>query len=1037
MTGSFNKTTMKFKLFLFALIALLMASCAREPLPEPNIEQEGKLVTIRAAIPQETRVSYDDATLKLAWEPGDQLMLVGYDDNGAYKGHNVFTFQTGSSGNFTGEAVSGATKYKAYYPADAIFLDPNYGVHFDKLWQQTQNGNNSTAHLGDKLCLCDESGHGLDQLFTLAAKNNILRLNLTGMPEWLGTLKRLIWTVEYETGCTRSTCLDITNYTYTSGDELIAYLAFDPTVTRIIANGEVRITLIGDLSYEWKATTNKPNGMNYAQGNTRYYASVSDGWLSIAPLMYTIRTNDPNTDYGIKQPSASSINPCHMTIYWGDGTENTFLAQNSTLSPERFASHNYTGVGDYTITIISDQPGAVKQMPQITFYEHIGNNIYESDTLLTAVLTPFPGMAANSFEKCFYGCNQLTSIPADLFRFNTQATSFFGTFCNCTSLTEIPANLFRSNGAAIDFQQCFQNCPELTTLPAGLFNYNTQAKYFSMCFQYCTKLATIPGDLFGSANTNNTATYFGNCFANCPALTTIPAGLFSNNPNAFSFSGCFKGCTALTDIPAGLFSGNTQAKHFRECFEGCTSLTTVPAGLFSNNTKAIRLNRCFAECTSLTTIQGALLGANMQDTTSFIECFQFCTKLTNIPADLFGSNTQATNFTRCFEYCTYLTSLPQGLFGSNANTQATIFESCFKHCISLTTVPTGLFSNYPQATTFESCFQYCRSLTTLPQGLFSNNTQATNFSLCFHYCTSLNNLPTDLFKYNTLVTHFSDCFLQCHSLTTLPADLFKHNTLVTNFDGCFWACENLNNIPVDLFRYNTAVTTFSYCFAGCLSLDNIPADLFRDNTGVISFHACFAQCTSLTAIPTGLFSANAQVQDFANCFRECNFTQLPADLFSSNGAAIYFNFCFYDCPALSSLPQGLFSNNMQAESFYGCFNNCTALTTLPDNLFSNNLVATNFEDCFKNCTKLVLKKEIFPLPQGNDQGFFANRTMRFANCFNGVGSSYAIPTGEAPELWNFYGGGGQTGPTIWVIENCFTNANVTNYNDIPNYWKGM
>ena len=66
MTGSFNKTTMKFKLFLFALIALLMASCAREPLPEPNIEQEGKLVTIRAAIPQETRVSYDDATLKLA-----------------------------------------------------------------------------------------------------------------------------------------------------------------------------------------------------------------------------------------------------------------------------------------------------------------------------------------------------------------------------------------------------------------------------------------------------------------------------------------------------------------------------------------------------------------------------------------------------------------------------------------------------------------------------------------------------------------------------------------------------------------------------------------------------------------------------------------------------------------------------------------------------------------------------------------------------------------------------------------------------------
>ena len=187
------------------------------------------------------------------------------------------------------------------------------------------------------------------------------------------------------------------NYTYTSGDELIAYLLL--TYIDGSLRAEVRITLIGDMSFEWKATTNKPNGMNYAQGNTRYYASVSDGWLNVAPLMYTIRTNDPNTEYGIKQPFASSINPCHMTIYWGDGSENTFLTQNSTLSPERFASHNYTGVGDYTITIISDQAGAVKQMPQITFYEHIGNNLYESDTLLTASTDPFPQHGGKFFRR--------------------------------------------------------------------------------------------------------------------------------------------------------------------------------------------------------------------------------------------------------------------------------------------------------------------------------------------------------------------------------------------------------------------------------------------------------------------------------------------------------------------------------------------------------------------------------------------------------------------------------------------------------------
>ena len=170
-------------------------------------------------------------------------------------------------------------------------------------------------------------------------------------------------------------------------------------------------------------------------------------------------------------------------IYWGDGSENTFLTQNSTLSPERFASHNYTGVGDYTITIISDQAGAVKQMPQITFYEHIGNNLYESDTLLTTVLTPFPNMEANSFEECFCGCNQLTSIPADLFRFNTQATNFHGCFWLCTKLTSIPADLFQYNVSAENFAGTFLACYSLTEIPTGLFDDNTQATNFTRCFE--------------------------------------------------------------------------------------------------------------------------------------------------------------------------------------------------------------------------------------------------------------------------------------------------------------------------------------------------------------------------------------------------------------------------------------------------------------------------------------------------------------------------------------------------------------------------
>jgi hypothetical protein len=61
---------MKPKLFIIALLALLVASCTLVPLPEPE-KEEGKIVTIRVKIPEETRVAYDDATRTLSWQVGD------------------------------------------------------------------------------------------------------------------------------------------------------------------------------------------------------------------------------------------------------------------------------------------------------------------------------------------------------------------------------------------------------------------------------------------------------------------------------------------------------------------------------------------------------------------------------------------------------------------------------------------------------------------------------------------------------------------------------------------------------------------------------------------------------------------------------------------------------------------------------------------------------------------------------------------------------------------------------------------------------
>lgn len=79
---------MKSKLFIITLLTLLVAGCTREPLPEPEREG-GKIVTISATIPPETRVLYDDTDLSLTWQTGDTLLLAGYDGT-TYKGSEKF-----------------------------------------------------------------------------------------------------------------------------------------------------------------------------------------------------------------------------------------------------------------------------------------------------------------------------------------------------------------------------------------------------------------------------------------------------------------------------------------------------------------------------------------------------------------------------------------------------------------------------------------------------------------------------------------------------------------------------------------------------------------------------------------------------------------------------------------------------------------------------------------------------------------------------------------------------------------------------------
>ncbi len=591
---------MKLKLVIFSLLAILVASCTREPLPV-IMENEGGMVTINVSISPETRVSFtdgpDNGQSTLAWQEGDKLLLAGY--NGAtYIGSSLFTWNGGNS--FSGDPIQGAsptTTYKAYYPGDKITLDGSGNVQplATAFWQQIQSGNGTTSHLRNTLLLFDEVANLITEQFELALKSTIIRfkLNLDNISANLGTSQTLIWTVTTTGGVTRAATLNINNYTHAPGEVLTAFLAFDPTVMNIAANGKVKIMLIGSKTYEWSKDV--VNSVTYAAGK-RYRAAVSsaDTWTEVVPFTFTIRLDQPQT-YEIWQKTINSTSPGNLTIDWGDGST-TPIAQGASLPNKAIENHSYTSAGDYTITIYSDQTNnASPQMPQITFYNSVTGN---GDTNLTAVLTPFPCIGDKYFEfsRHFQSCTQLTSIPGTLFKNNPEVKSFEYCFNGCTSLNSIPADLFKYNEFVQYFGYCFLNCTSLTSIPADLFRHNSAVQSYNYCFSNCSNLTTLPEGLFHHVITTQQSVSFEGCFYNCVKLVLIPEIFpdpatnpdFFNHGRIMTFKKCFENVGYAYSVATGTApelwrfngggNGGATTWTITDCFKGTyvTNYSSIP-----------------------------------------------------------------------------------------------------------------------------------------------------------------------------------------------------------------------------------------------------------------------------------------------------------------------------------------------------------------------------------------------------------------------------------------------------------------------------
>lgn len=291
----------------------------------------------------------------------------------------------------------------------------------------------------------------------------------------------------------------------------------------------------------------------------------------VRPFKFTIVTGGANTQFELPLTSPSGKQP-NIVVDWGDGSSTTTIT--SALSSNRF--HTYSVAGTYQIIVNGYCPGF-----------NVDNN-----TSYKGLYRSVDDWGQVEFEQIdFYGCSNLTTIPADV--------------SNNATLNEGLNTVLRFNST---FRQT-----GITIIPAGLFDYASNVTSFVNTFVFCT------------------------------GFSSIPSGLFDNNTNVTSFSGTFNACLSLTSIPNNLFDNNTQVVNFESVFRNCRAITAIPSNFFTNNQSVTT----FANAFNMATTANSLGGTTPTDTPSGDEiwqrtptpvgtdCFAFCSGLTNfgsIPA---------------------------------------------------------------------------------------------------------------------------------------------------------------------------------------------------------------------------------------------------------------------------------------------------------------------------------------------------------------------------------------------------------------------
>ena len=96
------------------------------------------------------------------------------------------------------------------------------------------------------------------------------------------------------------------------------------------------------------------------------------------------------------------------------------------------------------------------------------------------------------YMSLFKDCKNITSIPENLFKYNTEVDSFVSTFVDCTGIRNIPESIFKHNTKVKQFHHTFSRCKGITSIPENLFKYNIETNVFGNTFKDCIGIINIP-----------------------------------------------------------------------------------------------------------------------------------------------------------------------------------------------------------------------------------------------------------------------------------------------------------------------------------------------------------------------------------------------------------------------------------------------------------------------------------------------------------------------------------------------------------------